>query len=71
MKTKSVIVTTSCAGVREAYTASDEPQELPLNVADDLIRAGHAIDAKDAKAIAARKETTSRKLPAKRETTAS
>lgn len=69
MKTKSIIVVRPCAGVRFSYGADPNPQDIPADIADDLLSAGHAITPGEAKKAAApKKQTTTRKPP--KETTA-
>jgi hypothetical protein len=69
MKTKSIIITKPCAGIRFSYGANPKPQDVPEDIADDLLRAGHAITPGEAKKAAApKKQTTTRKT--QKETTA-
>ena len=70
MKTKTVILLRSVAGKGFAYGRNKgEPQDIPADIADDLLSAGHAITPGEAKKAAApKKQTTTRKPP--KETTA-
>ena len=70
MKTKSVIVLKSLAGKGVNYGRNKgQPQDLPEHIADDLLRAGHAITPGEAKKAAApKKQTTTAKTS--KETTA-
>lgn len=69
MKTKSVILLRSVAGKGFAYGRNNgEPQDVPAEIADDLLNAGHAMTPGEAKKAAASKQTTAKTV--KKETTA-
>lgn len=71
MKTKSVIVTVSVGTLEGTFQPSEEPQDVPVHIADEFIRQGWAMTPGEAKAAAKPKteRTTPRGRP-KKETTA-